>query len=280
MAIRDPALVNRAFAAMLAAMIDFDRMERRWGGLAFPGFLRFYALFHVLVFVLQWIRPDLGSVLEFDRGKILSGEVWRLVTMFFAVPQFGRPGLMSVIFLIIAVNVVFMIGDGLETAWGTFRASLFYYMGVLLILAGNFLYPSPVPFSGGLLYVSAFLAFATVFPKVQILLFFVLPVQVRVLGIVMGAGVAVELAKTPALAPLVGLALANWVVFAAAPALRGTARVVGAGERKRSFKPAKVPEDVAFHTCAVCGRTERTDPYLEFRIAADGVEYCLDDLPE
>jgi hypothetical protein len=54
-------------------MTIFDRMERRFGWLSFPGFLRYYALFHVLVFVLQYIRPDIGEVLEFDRAKILSG---------------------------------------------------------------------------------------------------------------------------------------------------------------------------------------------------------------
>lgn len=273
-------LVNPASAAMLAGMIDFDRMERRWGGLAFPGFLRFYALFHVLVFVLQWIRPDLGSVLEFDRSKILSGEVWRVVTMFFAVPQFGRPGLISVIFLIFAVNIVFMIGDGLENAWGTFKASMFYYTGALLILAGNFLYPFNVPYSGGYLYASAFLAFATLYPKVEILLFFILPVQVRVLGIIMAVGIALELAKFPILIPLAVLALANWLVFAAVPALRGTAKVIEAGQRKRRFNTAKTPEDEAFHTCVICERTDRTDPYLEFRIGADGREYCVNDLPE
>ncbi len=35
----------------------------------------------------------------------------------------------------------------------------------------------------------------------------------------------------------------------------------------------------ALHHCKVCGRTEVTAPELEFRVAADGEEYCLTHLP-
>lgn len=70
-------------------MTVFDRLERRFGWLAFPGFLRYYALFNVLVFVLQIIRPDIGHFFEFDRAKIFSREFWRVATMFFVGSQFG-----------------------------------------------------------------------------------------------------------------------------------------------------------------------------------------------
>ena len=38
---------------MLCPMISFDQLERRFGWLSFPGFLRFYVLMHALVYVLQ-----------------------------------------------------------------------------------------------------------------------------------------------------------------------------------------------------------------------------------
>lgn len=260
-------------------MTVFDRLERRWGWLAFPGFLRYYALFHVLVFVLQLIRPDIGQVLEFDRAKILSGEVWRVVTMFFANSEFGNPrSIMSMIFLFFAVNFVFMVGDGLEGAWGPFKASLFYYTGILSVLLANFAYSVAVPLSGTMLYASAFLAFCTVFPKMEILLFFILPVQVRFLGMLMAAGFLLSAISMPILLPFFLVAFANYLIWAGIPALRGTGRILEAGKRKKAFISSKLPASEAFHTCVICRKTDVSDPHLEFRIGSDGEEYCVEHL--
>lgn len=262
-------------------MSFFDRLERRWGWIAFPGFLRYYALMHVLVFVVQFLRPDIGQVLEFDRAKILSGEVWRVATMFFASSGFGNtPSLMMILLLYCAVTIVFMVSDGLESAWGSFKTSLFYYTGIVAILVMSFVYPVTVPLSGALLYASALLSFATLFPKEQILVFFVLPVQIRFLGILMGGGLLLMLLANPILAPFFAVVFANYFIWAAIPALRGTARVIEAGKRKKRFNASKLPASEAFHTCAVCGKTDVSDPHGEFRIGKDGEEYCAKHLPE
>lgn len=259
-------------------MTLMDRMERRFGWISFPGFLRYYALFHVLVFVLQFIRPDIGELLEFDRAKVLSGEVWRVVTFFFASSQFGPPNLMSILFLIFAVNFAFMIGDGLEGAWGTFKTTVFYLMGIVLTVVANFAYPFNIPVSGFVLYASAFLAFATLFPRTEIMLFLILPVQIRFLGILQAVVIGLMIVGTPILLPYAVLGFANYIVLAGIPALRGTARMIDAGQRKKRFKAAKTPEDQAFHTCASCDRTDASDPGLEFRVGVDGREYCVDHL--
>jgi hypothetical protein len=261
-------------------MTFFDRLERRAGWLAFPGFLRYYALFHVLVFVLQLIRPDIGQLLEFDRDKILAGEVWRVATQFFAQSQFGRPGLFSLIFLYFGVLFVFMVSDGLENAWGTFKTSLFYYVGILAVTVGNFVVSIAIPGSGLLLYASAFLAFATLFPKVEILLFMILPVQVRFLGMFVAVGLIMAVYSIPLLLPFYLLALANYFIWAGIPALRGTLRVIDSAQRRKRFAANSVPASEAFHTCAVCHKTDVSNPQMEFRIGQDGVEYCTDHLPE
>lgn len=260
-------------------MTLFDRLERRWGRFAFPGFLRYYALFHILVYALQFFRPDISQFLEFDREKILSGEVWRMVTMFFAHSQFGRPSPITLIFLFFVVNFVFMVGDGLEGAWGVFKASLFYYTGIFLILIVNFLYPVAVPASGLMLYASAFLAFATLFPMVEVRLMLILPIQVRFLGMLAGGLLLFRVIGNPILLPFMLAALTNYFVWAALPALRGRALIRESVQRKRRFNSAKIPESEAFHRCAVCKRTDISDPGLEFRIGADGEEYCSEHLP-
>ncbi|RYD22881.1 MAG: hypothetical protein EOP88_06380 [Verrucomicrobiaceae bacterium] len=260
-------------------MSFLDRLERRWGWIAFPGLLRYYALMHVMVLVVQYLRPGVGEMLAFDRGKILSGEVWRLATMFFASPGFGNTSPLFLLLLVYcAVTVMFMVSDGLESAWGSFKTTLFLLTGIVSIVAMNFVYPSAVPLSGSLLYASAFLAFATLFPREQLLVFFFLPVQIRFLGMLVGAGVLLMLLGSPLLAPFFLVVFANYFLWAGIPALRGTALVIESGQRRKRFNAAKMPASEAFHTCKVCGKTDTSDPHAEFRIGKDGEEYCSEHL--
>ncbi len=267
-------------------MTFFDKLERRIGWISFPSFLRYYALFHVLVFVLRFIRPDIGQLLEFDRAKIFSGEVWRVVTFFFAGSSVGTPSIISIIFLACVVNFIFMVSDGLEGAWGVFKTTLFYYTGIALLLALNFIYPTPLSVSGFALYGSAFFAFATLFPKVEVQLMMILPVQVRILAFIQLAALVLMVADAPKLLPFVLIAFANYLFWAGIPAMRGTARVLESAQRKRRFQAAKRPtgdefdDSGAFHNCVVCRRNDLMDPEMEFRIGGDGKEYCANHLPE
>ncbi len=275
---RDP---YRSFlSSPLFRMTFFDRLERRFSWLAFPGFLRYYALFHVLVFVLQFVRPDLYEILAFDRAKIFSGEIWRIITMFFAISQFGGANLMSIVFLFFAVNFVFMVSDGLENQWGSFKTSLFYYTGILLVLIANFAMPIHFPGSGTLLYLSAFFAFATLFPKVEILLFFVIPVQVRFLAFLAAAGVLLAIIASPIVVVFYTVGLINYVVWAAIPVLRGSTRLIESGRRRKQFNSMKMDPADAFHTCVICHRNDEEDPETEFRVGTDGREYCEEHLPK
>lgn len=261
-------------------MSRIDRLERRLGWLSFPGLLRYYALMQVLVFVLQFLRPDIGLLLDFDRAKIGAGEVWRVVTCFFAVSGEGRPSLMSILFLACAVNFAFMVSDGLEGAWGSFKTSLFCYVGMIFILMANFVYPFPIPFSGFALYASAFFAFALMYPKLEIMLMFILPVRIGVLGVIGAVGLLLLVISTPALLPFILMAFANFIIWAGIPALRGSALVIESAKRRRRFNAAKEPEEQSFHACAECGRTDASDPHLEFRVGSNGREYCDEHLPE
>jgi hypothetical protein len=264
---------------MIPAMRFLDQLERKAGWLSFPGFLRFYVLFHALVFGLQIFRPDIGQLLEFDRAKILSGEVWRLMTFLFASSGGGGVTPMGALFFFFMVMIAFMMSDALEGAWGEFRTSMFFYSGWLFLIIGNFISPVKFSSSGFLLYGTAFLAFATLFPKVEFRLFFILPVQVRFLAIIQGGMTLITAVLSPGILPLMLLGHLNYFLWAGLPALRGQARVMQSSQRRRNFNAKKLPAEEAFHRCASCGRTEISDPALEFRIGGDGEEYCEDHLP-
>lgn len=261
-------------------MSRIDRLERRLGGLSFPGFLRYYAILHALVYVLQMVNPDIGQLLEFDRARILSGEVWRVVTFLFASSGVGGVGMLGFVFAFFMVMIAFMMSDALEGAWGVFRTTLFFYCGIAGLVVANFLMPNAMPSSGFVLYGSAFFAFATLFPRVEFLMFFILPVQVRFLAWIQAAFLVLGILGDFQLLPFFLLGYANYMIWAGIPALKGRGLVAASARRRKRFNAAKEPEDEAFYTCAVCGRTDVSDPELEFRVSEDGRELCDEHLPK
>ncbi len=275
-----PRLVNRPWLAMIGGEMVFSKgFERRFGWMAFPGFLRYFALLHVLVYVLRIARPGIGVLLMWDRGSIQAGEAWRVVTFLFASSGFGQFNSMGMIFMVFMVMIAFMISDALEAAWGVFKTSMFYYCGILGLIVANFFNPVWVmPFDGMFLYEAAFFAFATLFPRVEFRLFFILPVQVRFLAILGGLGLISPVFRNPMWLLFMLLIFANYLLWAGIPAMRGMARVVKAGKRRERFHAAKADAQNAFHRCEVCGKNDVTDPHEEFRVGPDGHEYCEDHL--
>jgi hypothetical protein len=259
-------------------MVFSKEFERRFGRLAFPGFLRYFALLHVLVYVLQIAQPRIGVRLMFDRDAILGGEVWRVVTFLFASSGFGEFNTMGMIFMVFMVLIAFMMSDALEEAWGVFKSSMFYYCGILGLIAANFLKPGSMPgmLDGMFLYEAAFFAFATLFPRVEFRLFFILPVQVRFLAMLGAVGLIWPAFIAPLWLLLLLLAFANYLLWAGIPALRAMSRVAAAGKRRGLFNAVKPTAENAFHRCEVCGKTEISDPHGDFRVGLDGHEYCED----
>lgn len=257
-----------------------DKWERKFGWMSFPGLLRYYALFHVLVFLLQFVNPSIGLMLEFDRVKIFEGEVWRLVTFLFAESGSGGLGPLTMLFLFFMVMIAFMMSDALEGAWGVFRTTLFHYAGVMGLLLANFLYAHPLAGSGFYIYLSAFFAFATLFPRHEFLMFLIIPVQVRWLAMLTGGLLIFGVLAQPFYLGFLLLGFGNYLLWAGVPAMRGRARGISSAKRKQKFQESKLDGNGAFHSCELCKRTEVSDPELEFRMAEDGHEYCLDHLPE
>jgi hypothetical protein len=257
-----------------------DKWERKFGFLSFPGLLRYYALFHVLVYLLQIVEPEMGSILEFDKAKIMEGELWRAATFLVADSGFGGLGAFGALFLFFMVMIAFLLNDSLEDAWGVFRTTLFHYTAFAGLLVANFLYANPMQGSGFFVYTAAFFAFATLYPRHEFLMFLVIPVQVRWLAMIGGGFLIFRVIAEPTYIGFLLLGFANYLLWAGIPAMRGQARVVKSAARKRKFSKHKIDEEESFHRCVVCDRTEQSDPELEFRMAADGKEYCTDHLPE
>jgi membrane associated rhomboid family serine protease len=247
-----------------------DKLERRFGHIAVPGLIRIVVVLNVVVFILLLTSGGLVHALVLDPERILRGEVWRLVTYLFLPPT------KDPIFLLFALYLLWIMGDGLEQEWGAFRLNVFYFCGMIATtLVAFFVTRSSV--TNAFLNLSVFLAFATVLPDFELLLFFILPVKVKWLGLLSGAflGVVVMFASYPAnLVPIVSLG--NYLLFFGPQFFRTAAANREDMRRRARFEAASHAGPLeTMHRCVVCGRTEVDDPELEFRVAEDEREYCM-----
>ncbi|MCW1884313.1 hypothetical protein OKA04_06190 [Luteolibacter flavescens] len=256
-----------------------DKIERRFDWLHFPGLFKYLTFLGVIAYACQWTRPDFAAMLDFDRAKILSGEVWRVFTFLFAPMGMQRFTPIGVLFLFFAVRISFLISDSLEEAWGSTRLTLYILTAWVGLAVSQFIFDPGLLASGSMLYISLFLAFATLFPRVEFALFFLIPVQVRILGWITGILMLLNVFRDPSNLAITVPTLLPYLLWVLPDVIHGRKSLVKAAERRRKFQVASRVDSQAFHRCETCGRTERDSGDLEFYTLPDGKEYCSEHLP-
>jgi len=225
------------------------RLERKIGRYAIPNLILFIVGGMALVWVLSRTRPEIIERIDLNMAAVLRGEVWRLVTFLF-IPMDSSP-------LWVLVNLYFTwwVGSSLEQHWGAFKFNAFYFIGIVCTVVAALV---AGPQNNTWLNASLFLAFATVFPDVQILLFFILPIRVKWLGIVAALGIAAALVMRDwATRASIGAAMGNYLLFFGghwAGVWKDRTVQVRQKARRTAFN-ANVP---AFgqRVCAICGLRE------------------------
>ena len=96
-------------------------LERRFGNFAIPGLMRIVVAFNALVYLLMQVRPELGETLALRPERVMTGEIWRLFTYIF-IPQVSTEGMFSPLWVFFYLNMLWLFGDGIEQAWGSFPA--------------------------------------------------------------------------------------------------------------------------------------------------------------
>ena len=262
--------------SLLARMTVLDRLERALSRFAIPGLIRYVVALNALVFFLLLISPGYEQVLSLNPGAILHGEVWRLVSWIF-LPEvmLTRWGILM---FLVYLWFTWWIGDMLEATWGTFRLNAYYFLGMFLCVGSALIFGA----SGGNLFLnlSMFLAVATLSPNLEILLYMILPVKIKWLALFSLLVPASSLLFGPLSEKMiVVMCLGNYLLFFGPAFLRGTYDRRQVQERRARFKSGRIPPDESLHRCKVCGITEKTSPDSEFRVAANGEEYCIQHLP-
>ena len=275
-----------------------DRLERKYGWIAIPGIVRILVGFQLLVFLLTLIRSDNGLVvlLGFSPSHILSGEVWRLVSFALVPPTLTAP-----LFMVFYVFFTFFLGDILEQSWGSFRLTLYVLGGIVGIVVGGFfayflvghygffefaaragLLPN-LGFVRSLWVTMLLLAVAVLEPGRIVNLMGVIPIKIMWLALFAGAMVVLDLivltGKNLLLPIALLLAISNFLIVFGPSAIRQMKQRSEVAARRNRFESSKMPESEPLHRCATCDKTENDGEELEFRVAADGEEYCTKHLP-
>ena len=250
-----------------------------------PNLMLFVTLGSALVYIMSMVDNSntLYWVLCYNRDAILQGQIWRLFTYIFTY----NAG--SILLTAVSLICYYSLGRAMENIWGTLRFNLFYLTGVVmmdvfcLIFGGN----ADVYY----LNLSLFLGYATLYPDTHFLLFFIIPVKAWIFALfdlVLTVFDVINLTVNGYipynLFPLV--AIGNYLLFfgkdvlnviplswrinarrafkkkgKAAPKKTGTIPF-NAGSYQASTATVKAPYN---HKCTVCGRTDVSNPELEFR---------------
>lgn len=273
-----------------------NKMERKIGKYAIPNLMIYLIAAYCIGFVIYTVNPNFMLTLTLSPYHILHGQVWRLIT-WILMPTDTR-----VFSLLIMALLYYQLGSALERSWGTFRFNVYIFGGMLFTVIGAFiLYGiyaaagtgsletisliSSLTFTTNYINLTIFLAFAVMYPEMQILLFFIIPVKMKWMAVVYAVLIAINLILTSWGGRIaIIMSILNFLIFFLST--RNYRRVSPKEiHRKQVFK-AQMREPrrgsmVTKHKCAVCGRTELDDPNLEFRFCSkcDGnYEYCQDHL--
>ena len=245
-----------------------------------PNLMLYVALGSAVVYLMSEISGNyfLYSLLYFDRSLILQGQIWRL----FTYPLTYR--ISNLLLMLVSLMCYYSIGRAMENIWGTLRFNLFYFTGVVLMDVYCMIFGGTA--SVTYLNLSLFLSYATLYPDSQFLLFFIIPVKARLFALIDLAIVLMDLFTQSFPNNYFSvISLANYFLFFGSdvrnvlplswrlnarrlfkkqPVQQKKAKVIqfDAG----SYEAAKAtPKAPYTHRCAICGRTDISNPELEFR---------------
>lgn len=251
-----------------------------------PNLMIYIVIGNVAIWLLSMMDTtgSLISFLAFSPSHILRGQIWRLVTFAFIPNSWGYLAL-------IAFYFYYFIGSTIEREWGSGKFTIYFLMGMLLTVIYGFIayyvFKMNCYLTAQYIYLSVFLTFATLYPDMQVLLFFIIPVKMKWLGIIDAVFFLGTILRDPFpvnLLPLV--AMLNYLLFCG-------------GWLFDYFRPARVKQrqnTVNFRSevrrikyeqknrpynrkCSVCGRTDTDYPDLEFRYCSRCAGYhcfCID----
>ena len=254
---------------------------RKHPGFGIPNLMRYIVIANAVFWIMGAINPVLMNYMLFNPALILRGQIWRLISFVFIPPSTG-------VLAFIAFYFYYWIGSTLEQQWGTGQFTIYFFTGVILtILYGFLIYfitGRSVSLSSTYIFLSMFFSFAALFPDMQVLFMFIIPVKMKYLALVDAAFFLLSVFTTPFpenLLPVV--AVLNFLIFCGGELKNLLPRRQSKSTINFKRESARIRREESqklyTHKCAVCGRTDADYPNLEFRYCSRCVGYhcfCAD----
>ena len=239
-----------------------DKLERLLGRFAVPHLALYLVIGQAFVLLSAMLGLLDLSYFILVPELVRQGEWWRLITMIFMPPP---PGMFGYIFVAFAWYIFFLMGSALEGHWGEFRFNLFVFTGYLLTVAVSFITPL-APTTNLFIAGSVFLAFAWLNPDFELSIFFILPVKIKWLALLtwIANGYYFAVGTWPLRLQILA-SVGNFLIFFSSDivlTMRYRRRVM-ATQARRFAAAGAAPEPR--HRCRVCGKTDLTDPTMDFR---------------
>ena len=253
-----------------------DQFCRNHPYFGISNLMKYITIANAVLWLLNAVNSRILPYMVFSPYWILHGQVWRLISFIFIPPSTG-------ILAFIAFYFYYFLGSTLEQQWGTARFNLYFFSGVVLtILFGFLIYwitGISVSLTAYYLFLSMFFSFAVLFPDMQVLLFFVIPVKMKWLAIVDALFFIYGIFTTPFPANLVPVvAILNFFLFCGEDLMamfgvyKKSANTISFQKAAREIR-RKQAASLYHHKCAVCGKTDTDYPELEFRYCSKCAGY-------
>lgn len=273
-------------------------------------------ILYLIGYAIYYIRPEIMFYMTLNPYAIMHGQVWRLISWLLIPPSAS-----NLFFIAIMLFFYYSIGTSLERVWGTWRYNVFIFTGILLTIVSAFLWMGfsyllgssgalsqigpenyfgyySAAFSTYYINMGIFFAYALTFPEAMVLLFFIIPVKVKWLGLLDVVYLLYEFVQgTSAMRFAIAATFVNLGILylQSGRSVRGSSygrtmedifygsspRFGSRGKKAGNAGPGRPQPAGIIHRCAICGRTQADDPDLEFRYCSKcegGLEYCQDHL--
>ena len=213
----------------------FQRLLKKY---AIPNLSLVIILCYGFGYLLQFINSSFLDYLTLNPYAICHGQIWRLLTWVLVPPSTS-----NLFFILIAMMFYYSIGTSLEQTWGTYAYNAYIWLGIFITIVGAFVTmlvyygmfavagvkPDAEVLQAGFavlaryfstyyVNMSIFLAYAATFPNAVVLLWFIIPIKVKWMGVVYGVLLGFDFIQMAAagrwyICIAMGASLMNFLIF-------------------------------------------------------------------
>ncbi len=306
------------------------KLERKFGKYAIRNLPLYLIICYAFGYLMNLVKPEWIYIVNLNPYAILHGQVWRLVSWILVPEETNLLFVVIVLYFYYSLgrtlektwgsflfNVYFFSGF-LLTVIGAFLLFVYFetfgkefaemygmYLGNVFnealglgsagecpwLMGGSWFYAYTAGFfSTYYINLSIFLAFAIMYPDMKVYIMFIIPIKVKVMGIIYVIILTLNIVMaffhggfSYGLLTLVsiGASLLNTLLFFIYTK-RGRYRSPKELKRQHNYKvKIKAAEKQTHHKCAICGQTEVSNPNLTFRYCSKckgNYEYCEEHL--